>query len=58
MYVGNTDAQMSKVHSYYDSHVSYLLLSIELFHDCRATLFLMSQRLMPPHLTRLDYGGL
>ena len=57
MQVGNTDAQMSKIH---DSFACCKLKSYskELFHDCRATLFLMSRRLMPPHLTRLDNGGL
>ena len=34
MYVGNTDAQMNKVHSYYVS-----FLSVELFHDCSASSF-------------------
>jgi len=55
MYLGNTDvvfAQMSKVHSHYDSFACCQLLSIELFHD-RATLFLVSQRLKSPHLTCL-----
>jgi len=37
--VGNTDAQMSKVHSYYDSFACGELLSIGLFHDCRVALF-------------------
>ena len=30
---------MSKVHSYYGSFACCLLLSMELLHDCRATLF-------------------
>jgi len=43
MHIGNTDAQMSKVHSYYDL---CMLLA------------LTSQRLMPSPLTHLDNGGL
>ena len=39
MYACNTDAQMSKIHSYYGSFACCQLLSVELFHDCRATLF-------------------
>ena len=42
-------------------HVVSYYLAIEVatvLHDCRATLFLVNLRLIPPHLTRLDYGGL
>jgi len=43
MYVGNTYVQMSKVHSY-DIFACCKLLSIELFHDCRATLFFVESK--------------
>ena len=52
MYLGNIDVVSAQVHSYYVSSACRQLPSIELFHD-RATLFLVSQRLMSPHLTCL-----
>jgi len=45
MYLGNTSAQISKVHCHHGSPACCQLLSIELFHD-RATLFFV--RLMSP----------
>jgi len=43
MYLGNTDAQMSKVHSYNGSFAFCLLPSIEPLHESRAAVFLLSQ---------------
>ena len=45
MYVGNNDAQMRKVHSYFDIFACCQLLSMKLFHDYR-TLFFVTKNVV------------